>query len=374
MSDTLKINIKSEPGEGMKSSRIVKSYFNIVAVTLLIVIVAMLSGCKKSSPGQQNTTGETLRFVWLADSRGDSLKHPVHTEVLTPIISQIAALSPKPSFVIFGGDGSYRGYIKPSYTFQAFKDLFAPITSQGIPLYTVVGNHELYYQHSDSGFMLGNQQQFQQVFSENPSNGPAGYGHLAYSFTSPGGSAFFVVLDAYYLTHDSIPSSLGGNIDAAQMAWLRAQVAQTRAIHKFVFIHTPYYYISNDTAEPSNVNQTYTRLWAFLDSNKFDLYVCGHSHLYSRRTIDSSIPPNPQTIPPTPAWQNNVVQLINGTCGAGPDAGTIDPAIKAAWDVHNDHKTYYFSVIDISGNTVTVNSYSGYTGAYSVFETFTITR
>jgi gamma-glutamyltranspeptidase len=68
------------------------------------------------------------------------------------------------------------------------------------------------------------------------------------------------------------------------------------------------------------------------------------------------------------------VQLINGTCGAGPDAGTIDPAIKAAWDVHNDHKTYYFSVIDISGNTVTVNSYSGYTGAYSVFETFTITR
>jgi hypothetical protein len=374
MSDTLKINIKSEPGEGMKSSRIVKSYFNIVAVTLLIVIVAMLSGCKKSSPGQQNTTGETLRFVWLADSRGDSLKHPVHTEVLNPIISQIAALSPKPSFVIFGGDGSYRGYIKPSYTFQAFKDLFAPITSQGIPLYTVVGNHELYYQHSESGFMLGNQQQFQAVFSENPSNGPAGYEHLAYSFTSPGGNSFFAVLDSYYLTHDSIPASLGGNIDAAQMAWLRAQVAQTTATHKFVFIHTPYYYISNDTAEPSEVNQTYTRLWAFLDSNKFDFWACGHSHLYSRRTIDSSIPPNPQTVPPTPAWQNNVVQLINGTCGAGPDAGTIDPAIKTAWDVHNDHQTYYFSVIDISGNTVTVNSYSGYTGAYSVFETFTINK
>ena len=373
MSDTLKINIKSEPGEGMKSSRIVKSYFNIVAVTLLIVIVAMLSGCKKSSPGQQNTTGETLRFVWLADSRGDSLKHPVHTEVLNPIISQIAALSPKPSFVI-GGDGSYRGYIKPSYTFQAFKDLFAPITSQGIPLYTVVGNHELYYQHSESGFMLGNQQQFQAVFSENPSNGPAGYEHLAYSFTSPGGNSFFAVLDSYYLTHDSIPASLGGNIDAAQMAWLRAQVAQTTATHKFVFIHTPYYYISNDTAEPSEVNQTYTRLWAFLDSNKFDFWACGHSHLYSRRTIDSSIPPSPQTVPPTPAWQNNVVQLINGTCGAGPDAGTIDPAIKTAWDVHNDHQTYYFSVIDISGHTVTVNSYSGYTGAYSVFETFTINK
>lgn len=260
MSDTLKITF-----------RIVKSNFNIVAITALLIVIAMLSGCsKKSNSDQQNTTGETLRFVWLADSRGDSLAHPVHTEVLNAIISQIGTLSPKPSFVIFGGDGSYRGYIKPSYTFQAFKDLFAPLTSNGIPLYTVVGNHELYYEHSDSGFMLGNQQQFQAVFSENPANGPAGYEHLAYSFASPGGSSFFAVLDAYYLTHDSIPAGLGGNIDATQMSWLREQVAQTKAIHKFVFIHTPYYYVSNDPEEPSAANPTYTRLWAFLDSSKFD--------------------------------------------------------------------------------------------------------
>ncbi len=374
MSDLLKVNITSGPSGGMKSFPIVKSHLSITAMTLLFVFAAILGGCKKSSSDQQNTTGETLRFVWLADSRGDSLKHPVNTGVLNAIISQISTLSPKPSFVIFGGDGSYRGYIKPSYTFQAFKDLFTPVTSQGIPLYAIVGNHELYYEHSDSGFMLGNQQQFQQVFSENPSNGPAGYEHLAYSFTSPGGSSFFAVLDAYYLTHDSIPASLGGNIDAAQMAWLRAQVAQTKATHKFVFIHTPYYYISNDTSEPSVPNQTYTRLWAFLDSSKFDFYACGHSHLYSRRTIDGSVAPNPQTIPRTPTWQNNVVQLLNGTCGAGPDTGTIDPNIKTLWNVHNDHQTYYFSVIDISGKAVTVSSYSGYLGAYSVFDTFTVNK
>ncbi|MCX6285875.1 MAG: metallophosphoesterase [Bacteroidetes bacterium] len=374
MSDTLNINIKSKHREGMKPVRIVKSLFNIVTITLLIVVVAMLSGCKKSTSDQQGGTGETLRFVWLADSRGDSLQHPVNYEVLNAIISQIGTLSPKPSFMIFGGDMSYRGYIKPSYTFQAWKDLFAPLTGNGIPLYTSVGNHELYYEHSDSGFMLGNQQQFQDVFSENPSNGPAGYEHLAYSFTSPGGSSFFAVLDAYYLTHDSFPLNLGGNIDAAQMSWLRAQVAQTKATHKFLFIHTPYYYVSDDPEEPSAANQTYTGLWAFLDSNKFDFYACGHSHLFSRRTIDSSVAPNPQTTPPTPSWQNNVVQLLNGTCGAGPDAGTIDPAIKTAWNVHNDAKTYYFSVVDISGNTVTVNSYSGYKGAYSVFDTFTINK
>ena len=374
---TLKINITSGPGEGMKSFRIVKSRFSIIAMTLLIIFVASLSSCKKSKTEQQTgvvDTSETLRFVFLADSRGDSAQHPVNTEVLNAIIGQIDSLSPRPSFIIFGGDMSFRGYIKPSYTFQAWKDLFAPLTGSGITLYTALGNHELYKEHSDSGFLLGNQEQYQSTFSENPSNGPAGYEYLAYSFTSQGGNSFFAVLDAYYLTKDSIPANLGGNIRSEQMSWLKAQVAQTSATHKFLFIHTPYYYISNDPNEQSAANETLTALWAFLDANKFDFYACGHSHLYSRRTIDSTVAPNPQTTPPTPKWQNNVVQLLNGTCGAGPSTDTINPIIKTLWNVHNDSLTYYFSVIDITGSTVTVNSYKGYTGAYTIFDTFTITK
>jgi len=366
MSDTLKITF-----------RIVKSHFNIVSMTLLIVVVAMLmNGCTKSKPEQQGGTGvtdETLRFVFLADSRGDSLDHPVNLPVLTAIISQIAALSPKPSFVIFGGDMSYRGYIGSSYTFQAWKDLFVPFGST-VPLYTAIGNHELYHEHASYGYLLVNQLEYQNVFSENPANGPAGYEHLTYSFTSPSGNSFFAVLDPYYVTKDTVHMGLGGNIDSTQMVWLKAQVAQTKATHKFLFIHTPYYYISNDPEEPSSANQSFTALWSFLDANKFDFYACGHSHLYSRKTIDSSVPPNPQTTPPTPLWQNNVVQLLNGTCGAGPSTDTIDPNIKISWNVHNDAKTYYFSVVDISGSTVTVNSYSGYKGAYSVFDTFTINK
>jgi Calcineurin-like phosphoesterase len=366
MSDTLKITF-----------RIMKSHFNIVAMTLMILVVTILIGCSKSKSEQQQEfgTGETLRFVFLADSRGDSLDHPVNTPVLTAIISQIGALSPKPSFVMFGGDMSYRGWIHSSYTFQAWKDLFSPLTGNGITLYTAVGNHELYHEHSSLGFWLVNQQEFQSVFSENPSNGPAGYEHLVYSFTSQGGNSFFAVLDPYYLTKDTtIPATLGGNIDSAQMSWLKAQVAQTKARHKFLFIHTPYYYISDDPEEPSAANESYTALWAFLDANKFDFYACGHSHLYSRKTIDSSVPPNPQTTPPTPSWKNNVVQLLNGTCGAVISTGTIDPNIKTSWNVHNDANTYYFSVVDISGSTVTVNSYSGNTGAYRMFDTFTINK
>jgi len=47
---------------------------------------------------------ETLRFVFLADSRGDSLTEPINTPVLNAIIAQIKALSPQPAFVVFGGD------------------------------------------------------------------------------------------------------------------------------------------------------------------------------------------------------------------------------------------------------------------------------
>jgi len=352
--------------------RIVKKHLNIKAVTVLIVIAVMLSGSCKSKSDDPEATGETLRFVFMADCRGISIADQVNYPVLNAIIGQIGALSPKPSFVMFGGDMSYSGYINSAYTFQAWKDLFAPLTGNGIPLYTALGNHELYLSSSDSGFFLGNQQEFQHVFSENPANGPDGYKHLTYSFTSPGGNSFFAVLDAYYLTHSFKDSTMGGNIDSTQMSWLKAQVAQTKATHKFLFIHSPYYYVNYDPEEPSAANKSYTELWAFLDANKFDLYACGHSHLYSRKTIDPSVLPNPQTTPPTPPWQNNVVQLLNGTCGTHIETTHIDPAIRAAWNVHNDSLTYYFSVVDISGSTATVNSYRGNTGGYSVFDTFTI--
>jgi hypothetical protein len=355
----------------MKSLRIFKNHFSMVAVTFLTVVVAMLIGCSENKVELQKAKGERLRFAFLADSRGNSTDNWVNTPVLTTIISQIAALSPRPSFVIFGGDMSFRGWIHSSYTFQTWKELFAPLTGIGIPLYTAIGNHELYREHA-LGYMLANQQAFQSAFSENPTNGPAGHEHLAYSFTSQGGDSFFAVLDPYYLTKDIIPKNLGGNVDSAEMTWLKSQVARTTATHKFLFIHTPYYYVSDDPEEPSAANESYTALWAFLDANKFDFYACGHQHLYSRKTIDSSIPADPQTSPPTRTWQNNVIQLLNGTCGAFISAVTLDPYIKASWNVYNNANMYYFSVVDISGRTVTVNSYKGNTGAYKVFDTFII--
>jgi hypothetical protein len=321
---------------------------------------------------------ENLRFVFLADSRGSSNTDLINTTVLNAINSQILALSPRPSFVVFGGDQAYRGCVvsgtSSTYSFQAFKDAMAPLTNTGISLYTVVGNHELTTSEDNgASYRHDNQIQYQLAFSSNPVNGPAGYEHLAYSFTSPGGDAFFAVMDPYYLTADDFSPNNTGTFAGPQLTWLATQVAQTKATHKFLFNHGPYYYVVAPAKEgglPPDI--TYTDLWSILDNNRFDLYCCGHIHLFSRKTIDSSIAPNPPIIPGM-QWHNNVVQLLTGTCGSPIESGPFieDPT---QWNVHYAPDTYYFSVVDISGSKVTVNTYAGDTGAYTVIDSFTINK
>jgi hypothetical protein len=343
------------------------SVFCLVAAIFLAMLL----------PG--SSYGETLRFVFLADSRANAPTTPnpaptdlINTPVLTAIRNQILALSPPPAFVIFGGDMAYRGCYNGTYTFQAWKDLMAPLPQANIPVYTALGNHEL-YNNQIAGFVLANQQQYQQVFTENPTNGPPGYQGLVYSFASPGGDCFFAVLDPYYLTANNSTPNIAGTIDNTQFTWLTSQVAQTQASHKFLFTHAPYYYVTS-AETPTPADTTYTYLWSLLDTNSFNIYFCGHTHLYSRKTIDSSIQPDPQPsspLKPVPDWKNNVVQVLNGTCGAPVDTGSlsVDPTL---WHVSQVPNTYYFSVVDISGSQVTVNTYGGNTGAYSVFDTFTI--
>jgi hypothetical protein len=364
-------------GNNMISKRMRKCM--LLLILALYTSIALSCSSDDGGPGSAIVvnTGENLRFVFLADSRSDSYGgSPVvptgffNMSSLKPIVAQIGALSPRPAFVVFGGDMAYRGhYLHQTttsttafYTYQTFQTIMAPLTDAGIPVYTAMGNHELYDTHPGQ-FVQANQTEFQSVFTGNPGNGPPGYERLVYSFTSPGGDSFFAVLDPYYLTGDMPDTNLDGTIDDTQLNWLAAQLAKTSATHKFLFIHTPYYYTTGAVA-----NSTYTNLWTLLDNNKFDFYACGHSHLYSRKAVDNNL---------NPLWKNNVVQLLNGTCGAPLNAD--DPKVDASWHVYNaltNPHTYYYSVVDVNGSQTTVNSY-GYrvdTGATSLIDTFTIQK
>jgi 3',5'-cyclic AMP phosphodiesterase CpdA len=340
--------------------RRITSVLFLVAAIFSVAILPKSGSCEK------------LRFVFLADSRGDNETIPINP-VLQTIIEKINHLNPRPAFVVFGGDMAFRGFIHKRNMLQEWKDLFQPLTDNGTILYAAIGNHELYREDS-KGFIIENQQAFQQIFTDNPTNGPPGYERLAYSFLSPGGDAFFAALDPYFLTDNETPGHLGGNVTSAQLDWLADQVAQTKAAHRFLFIHTPYYYVTGqDPDENSTSNDSHTKLWYLLDQNRFDFLACGHQHLYSRKTIDSSILPNPP-LPGPIVWKNNVVQLLNGTCGAHPDNSTayiVDPTL---WHVSNPPETYYFSVVDIDGHKATVTSYKTDNGDFTVFDTFTITK
>ena len=339
-------------------------------VSILCLVAAVCSAALLPASGY----AENLRFVFMADSRGDHGTPIINTEVLDAINLKILALSPRPSFLVYGGDQAYRGCIDGVYTFEAFKKVMERLTKAGITLYTAIGNHELYVKGAtdDLGFILANQQEFQTAFASNPANGPAGYtpsyDHLVYSFESPGGDAFFAVLDPYFLTADVSDPDLKGTIDAPQLSWLTEQLAQTKATHKFVFSHAPYYYIYS----LSTGGMSYTNLWYLMDQNRVDIFFCGHTHLFSRKNIDSSIAPDPQRSPRV-TWNSNVFQVITGTCGAPVNGGT--PARDAAlWHVSNAANTYYFSVVDINGSNVKVTTYAGNTGDYSVLDTFSVNR
>jgi Calcineurin-like phosphoesterase len=333
-------------------------------VSVLCLVAAICAAALLPASGY----AENLRFVFMADSRGDHGTPIINTPVLDAINNKILTLSPRPSFVIFGGDQAFRGYSDGAYTFEAFKTALEPLTKNGITLYTAIGNHEL-YGSAPHVFQLANQRAYQKAFARNPANGPTGYEHLVYSFPSPGGDAFFAVLDPYYLTNDVPAANTAGTLDATQLNWLTGQLALTKATHKFLFIHTPYYYV-NTLSHPADI--TFTNLWNILDQNCFDMYFCGHAHLYSRKDIDSSIAPYPQLTPPV-QWKSNVVQVLNGTCGAPVDTAclTVD---RTLWHVFNDDNTYYFSVVDINGPNVKVTTYGGNTGDYRVIDSFSVDR
>ena len=322
--------------------------------------------------------GETLRFVFIADSRSPEECRTINTKVLDDLNEQI--LKWKPEFVIYGGDiASYGINGDGSNNFLPFKDLMRKLTDKGIKLYVALGNHELYkyeetnekkYDHTF--FYLAGQQQYQQVFADMPDNGPPGYERLVYSFESPGHDAFFAILDPFYLDESMGGFKQDGNlmkIDDKQLEWLRKEIQKTKATHKFLCMHTPIYPVLDVDKDKSPTSST--KLWEILDKAHFDIFLCGHEHLYSRQAINSKVNSN---------WRNSVVQLINGGAGAPAYKKDLNPE-RSDWHIDNwdinqkkwgDDERFYYTVVDINGKQVKVITYGGNNGKYSPIDKFSI--
>ena len=240
---------------------------------------------------------------------------------------------------------------------QGWNSVMQTLRDAGIPVYVVIGNHELF----ETGGKISVQQQkdYQAVFSKMPQNGPPGYQSLAYSFTY--GNAFFLIFDTFYLDPAAGPLTEDPHIEQAQFDWAGKQTATANAnpavIHKFAFSHAPAFSDENNDYKQYNAN-----LWTRLNNNGFDAFFGAHEHLYGRFKVNAWTEP---LIPANP-WLGNVFQVIAGGAGA--------PLVEVPTNTADVTQVqYHYTVVDVKGGTVSVNAYS-YDNGTKPIDSFTVRK
>ena len=126
-----------------------KKRFKSLTASLFICVVAVLIGCSFTPEPQEFT------FVNFSDIHVPSYSFPIgmsfeedslmqmhNQKRLQQLTDEILAMDPKPAFVINSGDTGDAGW---TVLLGLYHKLMQPLVSAGIPVYTVVGNHDLDY-------------------------------------------------------------------------------------------------------------------------------------------------------------------------------------------------------------------------------------
>ncbi len=306
-----------------------------VFIAALTALILALSGTLQAASGSDN-----LRFVVFADSRGNwNQGQEINTAALNFINSQIVNLNPKPDLVFFLGDMATMAYdaagkrLLPDWkklmTDAGFS--FAGLEPGKIPLYVAIGNHELY--DSGGNYLALLQGEYQYFFPEMPSNGPADYNKLAYSMEF--GNSFFIVLDTFGFMDGN--RNWDNGIDELQYWWFYATALKSQAKHKFVLTHGPAF---STEGWPVGNPPLRDKLWQVMKDLQFDMYLCGHEHLYAR-------------------WRptGNLLQIISGAAGATPDDKNKSPLIISKYPIYA-FWDYNFTVVDVHGDQVAYQTYA----------------
>jgi len=313
---------------------------------------------------------QAFRFVVYGDCRApdEDISSPfpnniINVPVVSYVNSQIAALNPRPAFVIFLGDGISFAQPKadPSITSNLdYWKTFMTEELQGIPFYAVVGNEDL---NTDMIPAVENQAAFAQTFNNMPDNGPTSpvdFRHLAYSFEygQENEKSLFAVIDSFgfyygegytttvYANNNVDPISIISEdgrlspLPSEQIDWFTAQAAGSDANHKFVFTHGPTFTVAGWTSIGSNMS----KIWNIALNNKFDTYFCAHEHVFYRWNV------GPKAYPTA---AGTLIQNLTGTSGAP----IIWPSSVNANPQDRIYFGYNYVVVDIEGSVVTERAY-----------------
>lgn len=240
--------------------------FNLIALLALLTLAA-------------SALAADFTFLAMADARGNV--NGVNKPILEKIVA--GAIKHEPRLTVFAGD-----IVLGSGKFDVFKSQVDNFTNIMKPLasickiYYTFGNHEC----ENNGY-----EQYMAKLFNNPVNTEGRYKGFFYSFDEE--NCHFVVIATNL--HDE-----KNRISNEQMRLLELDLIKSRnAEHIFVVGHSPAFPVGPHVGSALDVDETSRdRFWALLEKYKVDAYICGHEHLYNRKS------------------EGNVYQLIVGTCGA----------------------------------------------------------
>jgi Icc protein len=149
------------------------------------------------------------------------------------------------AFAVQGGDHIFDGLAVPTSRSLRLFDLYDKTQQDlGLKVYHTLGNHDVFGVYRESGMTPSDPLYGKKYFNDH-------IGKTYYSFDAKG--VHFIVLDSIFLTRDR---HYEGRIDAAQVAWLRSDLAAQGAAQPIIVVsHIPLvtaYPLYNDDVVAAN--------------------------------------------------------------------------------------------------------------------------
>ena len=316
--------------------KVLKRISILTAVTAVCVFILLGIEHNQQIKLQQNEKGSSLRFVVMADCRGQA-DGSINTEAIEKTLEQIKKLSPQPSFAVMPGD-----LVNAKNTYSDTKDelsYFKNTITKYYPIsfyYPGIGNH-------DTTAGLKGEQAFGEVFSEFKANFLAGYNRTVYYFDNS--KIRFYMLNSNHPGEDNMVSD-------SQLNWVKSNT-DIKKIRNFYFFHDPAYPTGSHVGSSLDANKLQRdKLWGIIDNSINPMVFCGHEHNYTRRHINSDF--NETIGGQTFKYNKLIYQVTAGTFGAPIYTGYTSTKNVDVPPIGE----YHYAVVDTNRSKVKVTVYN----------------
>jgi hypothetical protein len=292
-----------------------KDGFNQIIKTVPVTVTEDMADCASFympgadlTPPEYAPESDSFSFVFVSDTQGcsmcsvaggpDLVDHAFAKAFANKIVTESTA------FVAHGGDiSSLAGFSNETYSRQWLDDvsmIWKP-DQYGIPIYAVVGNHNLYR------WVLGEswkstQNDWQNIlwptyFADGgkpwPTNSSSAYKYLTYSFSY--GNSIFIFTDTLFMWGNSgNDQDWQGNmmiqeLNPEQLAYIKYMfrwAQQNGKTHAFFFGHAPYMTSGSTTAKGNNnymISPTLLSAYGLTGA-----YMSGHTNELTQRSFSDS--------------------------------------------------------------------------------------